>query len=216
MKIPNSRIVGDATNNSSFVRMEPAYYAAFYRRVWGIRMAQNNLKIEPLDEGTHADARYHEIDSIEAEARLLRAKFGTEMFDMVFPAGTDDLRIAVEREIVKDIERAKKTRETAKIPHASFMAFGLPTFECPTEPTLVDTEAIRRDKLEGIDKYNKEAVKLALALQNAGFQTVESCAGADIIKLCEAGVSPSVALRLSTPTEVTNDALAHANAVGSP
>jgi hypothetical protein len=217
MKIPNSRIVGVASNNASFVRMEPAYYAPFYRRVWGIRLQGENLKVEPLEETAHPDAKYHQIDSIEAEARMLQAKFGREMYDMVFPEGEADLRKAIEREIDKDLARSRKLRETSKIPHASFLVFGLTDFERPADPTVVDTDSTKKDKLDGIDRYNKESTKLAIALQTAGFPDRDSCIGADIVKLCEAGVSPEVALRLSLATEVkTDDAIATTDADGNP
>jgi len=197
MKIPNSTIEAKAENGAAFVKIEPAYYAQFYRRVWGIRLTAENLKVTTLGEDAHASARYHDIESLDAEKRHLCARFGVEMFDMVFPGGEEDLRAAVKKEIDKEVARAQRVRATSAVPHQSYMDFGLSDLDNPPAPNSIDTEAVRKDKTDAIDKYNRENKRLAIALQTAGFPNRNSCIGVEIMRLCEAGISPEIAVKLA-------------------
>jgi hypothetical protein len=201
MKIPNSLITATADNNASFCRLEPAYYAPFYRRVWGRRISESDMKVEALPDNAHPDVRYHDIDGVEAESRRLRSRFGVELYDAVFPMGDEDLRVKIETEIKKDIARLRHVKNVSEIPHSSYLEFGLSSLEHPEAPEMIDTEGVRTCKTEARLRYDVDNNKLALALQAKGFANRNACIGVDIMRLCEAGVSPDVAMRLSEPEE---------------
>lgn len=189
MRIPNSVISLNSKRGDSFVRLEPAYYALFYKQSHGPNSEGTSLLVEPLPEGADADARYRNVDSVEAEARQLMERFntttdpgrGARFFERVFPGGESDLRKAINSTIAEEAQRILRLKKAlSPVAHKSWA------------------------KADVTEEWG-------IALQQAGFATRQDCIGKELVDLCRASITRAngvfdsididLAVKLSQPDE---------------
>jgi hypothetical protein len=126
MLIPNSEIVISAANNAGSVKIQPEYYGPLYSLVWSSRLANGEgVKVTPLSADAHPSARYHEIESVDAEYNLLCALFKQPVVNQIYPT-KDSLRAAIKVAIEKDLDRVREIKERpAPVADQSFLDAGV-------------------------------------------------------------------------------------------
>jgi hypothetical protein len=125
MRIPHVIINIHAANNAGSSKSLPRYCAPLLKRQWAGKLRDDSgiEVVEYTDYNPSDTARYHEIESVEDEERVVRAMF-PGAFAAVYP---DGLRAEIEKVLVEDAEKVRRAKAAAAVvisAHPSFITAG--------------------------------------------------------------------------------------------